>query len=238
MGGFAFLTAHIVRLVNHNGVKEYILQMLAGPLCKILAFYDDGARGAINAVIPKFQKVTVKLRAGIDREHINAIECARAAEEGGATAIALHGRTRAELYSGRANREIIADVKKSLHIPLIANGDITSADEALDMLRITDADALMIGRGAIGNPFLFAEIRAALAGELYTSPTVEERVDCALTELRYAIADKGERVAIPEARGRIALYIRSFRGAAQIRARVNRACTYDEVASALSLALE
>jgi tRNA-dihydrouridine synthase B len=182
--------------------------------------------------------VTVKLRAGIDREHINAIECARAAEEGGATAIALHGRTRAELYSGRANREIIADVKKSLHIPLIANGDITSADEALDMLRVTSADALMIGRGAIGNPFLFAEIGAALAGEPYTPPTVEERVDCALTELRYAIADKGERVAIPEARGRIALYIRSFRGAAQIRARVNRALTYDEVASALSLALE
>ena len=181
--------------------------------------------------------ITVKLRAGIDREHINAIECARAAEEGGATAIALHGRTRAELYSGRANREIIADVKKSLHIPLIANGDITSADEALDMLRVTSADALMIGRGAIGNPFLFAEIRAALAGEPYTPPTVEERVDCALTELRYAIADKGERVAIPEARGRIALYIRSFRGAAQIRARVNRALTYDEVASALSLAL-
>ena len=182
--------------------------------------------------------VTVKLRAGIDREHINAIECARAAEEGGATAIALHGRTRAELYSGRANREIIADVKKSLHIPLIANGDITSADEALDMLRVTSADALMIGRGAIGNPFLFAEIGAALAGEPYTPPTVEERVDCALTELRYAIADKGERVAITEARGRIALYIRSFRGAAQIRARVNRAYTYDEVASALSLALE
>ena len=182
--------------------------------------------------------VTVKLRAGIDREHINAIECARAAEEGGATAIALHGRTRAELYSGRANREIIADVKKSLHIPLIANGDITSADEALDMLRVTSADALMIGRGAIGNPFLFAEIGAALAGEPYAPPTVEERVDCALTELRYAIADKGERVAIPEARGCIALYIRSFRGAAQIRARVNRACTYDEVASALSLALE
>ncbi len=177
--------------------------------------------------------VTVKLRAGIDREHINALECALAAESGGAAAVALHGRTRVEMYSGRANREIIANVKKSLRIPLIANGDITSAEEALDMLRATGADALMIGRGAIGNPFVFAEIKAALAGEPYTPPTVEERVECALLEIRTAIADKGERIAIPEARGRIAMYIRSFRGAAQIRAAVNRATTYIEVEDAL-----
>ena len=182
--------------------------------------------------------VTVKLRAGVDREHINAIECAQAAEEGGARAVALHGRTRVELYSGRADRNVIANVKKSLHIPLIANGDIASGDEALHMLEITGADGLMIGRGAIGNPFLFAEVRAALMGLPYIPPAVEERVECALTELRYAIADKGERIAIPEARGRIAMYIRSFRGAAQIRARVNCAHTYDEVAAALSLALD
>ena len=182
--------------------------------------------------------VTVKLRAGVDREHINAIECAQAAEAGGARAVALHGRTRVELYSGRADRNIIANVKKSLHIPLIANGDITSGDEALHMLGTTGADGLMIGRGAIGNPFLFAEVRAALTGVPYTPPVVEERVECALTELRYAIADKGERIAVPEARGRIAMYIRSFRGAAQIRARVNCAHTYDEVAAALSLALD
>ena len=181
--------------------------------------------------------VTVKLRSGVDREHINAVECAQAAEAGGAAAIALHGRTRIELYSGRADREVIGDVKKTLHIPLIANGDITSGEEALNMLCTTGADAIMIGRGAIGNPFVFAEIRAALIGKPYTPPSVEERVECALTELRYAIADKGERIAIPEARGRIAMYIRSFRGAAQIRARVNCAQTYDEVASALSMAL-
>lgn len=177
--------------------------------------------------------VTVKLRAGVDREHMNALECALAAEEGGAAAIALHGRTRVEFYSGRADREIIANVKKSLHIPLIANGDITSGEEALDMLRVTGADALMIGRGAIGNPFVFAEIKAALSGEKYTPPSVEERAECALAELRLAIEDKGERVAVPEARGRIAMYIRAFRGAAQIRAAVNRATSYDEVAAAL-----
>ena len=182
--------------------------------------------------------VTVKLRLGIDREHINATECALAAESGGASAVALHGRTRAELYSGRADRTAIANVKKGLHIPLIANGDITSATEALDMLSITGADGLMVGRGAIGNPFIFSEILAALRGESYTPPTVEERVECALTELRLAIDDKGEQAAVHEARGRIALYIRSFRGAAQIRAEVNRAHTYGEVERALSLALK
>ena len=182
--------------------------------------------------------VTVKLRLGIDKEHINALECALAAESAGASAVALHGRTRAELYSGRADRTAIANVKKGLHIPLIANGDITSATEALDMLSITGADGLMVGRGAIGNPFIFSEILAALRGESYTPPTVEERVECALTELRLAIDDKGEQAAVHEARGRIALYIRSFRGASQIRAGVNRAHTYQEVEAALSLALK
>ena len=177
--------------------------------------------------------VTVKMRLGVDRQHVNVIECAQAAESGGACAIAVHGRTRVELYSGRADREAIANVKKSLHIPLIANGDITSAEEALDMLRITSADGLMIGRGAIGNPFIFSEIRAALVGESYTPPTLEERVECALEELRIAVEDKGERVAVHEARGRIAMYIRSFRGAAQIRAEVNRADSYMQVEAAL-----
>ena len=192
-------------------------------------------RGAVGATdLP----VTVKLRAGIDKGSISALECAKAAELGGASAVALHGRTRVEMYGGRADRELIANVKKGLHIPLIANGDITSAEEALDMLRVTGADGLMIGRGAIGNPFLFAEISAALSGEKYTLPTMRERVECALFELRLAIEDKGERIAVPEARGRIAAYLRGFKGAAQIRAKVNRALTFCEVAEALCKSVE
>ena len=192
-------------------------------------------RGAVGATdLP----VTVKLRAGIDKGSISALECAKAAESGGASAVALHGRTRVEMYGGRADRELIANVKKGLHIPLVANGDITSAEEALDMLRVTGADGLMIGRGAIGNPFLFSEISAALSGEEYTPPTMRERVECALFELRLAIEDKGERIAVPEARGRIAAYLRGFKGAAQIRAKVNRALTYSEVAEALCKSVE
>ena len=182
--------------------------------------------------------VTVKLRAGVDSGSRNALECAIAAEEGGASAIALHGRTRVEMYSGRADRELIADVKKALNIPLIANGDITSAREALDMIEKTGADGIMIGRGAIGNPVVFAEIEAALAGREVPEVSTEERVETALLELRYAIEDKGERIAVPEARKRIAMYLRSFRGAAQIRAEVNRATVYREVEAALHKAIE
>ena len=181
--------------------------------------------------------VTVKMRSGVDSEHINAVECAVMAEEGGADLVAVHGRTRVEMYSGKANREIIKNVKKSVHIPVIANGDVSSGADALSILKETGADGIMIGRGAIGNPFIFSEVTAALEGREYIPPTVSERVETALLQLRLAIEEKGEGVAVRESRKQIALYLHSFRGAAHIRALINRAECYDEVRSALSLAL-
>ena len=173
--------------------------------------------------------VTVKLRAGIDREHLNAVECARAAEEGGASLICLHGRTRSEMYTGLADREIIRKVKASLDIPLVANGDVKSGSDALDMLRVTGADGIAVGRGAVGNPFIFAEIRAAIDGVPYTPPTLRERCEVALRQLRLSMLAKGENIAIPEARKQIALYLTGFHGAAILRARINTATTYAEV---------
>ena len=180
---------------------------------------------------------TVKIRAGVSSTSINAVECARAAEEGGASLITIHGRTREQMYGGLADREIIKNVKNSLQIPLIANGDIVDAASALSMFSDTGADGIAIGRGAVGNPFIFNEIICALEGRDYTEPTLEERVDTALLQLRVSIEEKGERMAIPEARKQIALYLRSFRGAARIRAEINRATTYDEVAAALKSVL-
>lgn len=180
---------------------------------------------------------TVKIRAGINSTSINAVECARAAEEGGASLITIHGRTREQMYGGLADREIIKNVKNSLQIPLIANGDIVDAASALSMFSDTGADGIAIGRGAVGNPFIFNEIICALEGRDYTEPTLEERVDTALLQLRVSIEEKGERMAIPEARKQIALYLRSFRGAARIRAEINRATTYDEVEAALKSVL-
>lgn len=180
---------------------------------------------------------TVKIRAGINSSTINAVECAIAAEEGGASLLCIHGRTREQMYGGLADREIIKKVKDSLHIPLIANGDILSAESALSMLCDTGADGIAIGRGAVGNPFIFSEILSALKGETYNEPSTEERVEIALLQLKTAVEEKGERVAIPEARKQIALYLRSFRGAARIRAEINRAITYTDVEKALKSAL-
>ena len=181
---------------------------------------------------------TVKIRAGINSQSINAVECARAAEEGGASMLTIHGRTREQMYGGLADREIIKNVKSTLQIPVIANGDIVDSASALAMLRDTGADGIAIGRGAVGNPFIFTEIISAIEGKEYTEPSLEERIDIALLQLRTAIEEKGERVAIPEARKQIALYLRSFRGAARIRAEINRSTTYTEVEAALNSALK
>ena len=181
---------------------------------------------------------TVKIRAGINKDSINAIECALAAEEGGASLLCIHGRTREQMYGGAADREIIKNVKNALHIPLIANGDILDGASALSMLRDTGADGIAIGRGAVGNPFIFNEIICALEDKAFTEPTIEERIDTVLLQLKTAVEEKGERIAIPEARKQIALYLRSFRGAARIRAEINRATTYREVESAFKSALE
>lgn len=181
---------------------------------------------------------TVKIRAGISKQSINAVECALAAEEGGASLLCIHGRTREQMYGGIADREIIKNVKSSLHIPLIANGDIVDAASALAMLKETNADGIAVGRGAVGNPFIFSEITAALEGGNYAPPSIEERIEAALRQLKTAIEDKGERVAIPEARKQIALYLRSFHGAARIRAEINRSLTYTQVEKALKSALE
>lgn len=182
--------------------------------------------------------VTVKHRTGVDSSHINAVECALAAEAGGAELITVHGRTKTQMYSGDVDRETIKKVKNSLHIPVIANGDILSAGDAISMLKDTGSDGIAIGRGAVGNPFIFSEIRSALCGESFTPPTLEEKADVALWQLRLAIEDKGEERAVPEARKQIASYLHSFRCAAQIRAKINRALTYGEIEQIFTEALK
>lgn len=175
--------------------------------------------------------VTVKMRTGTDSAHKNVVECALAAEEGGASLVAVHGRTRSDMYGGRVDKGIIRSVKEVLSIPVIANGDITSGEEALEMLRATGADGLMIGRGAVGNPFVFEEIRAAIDKETYYSPSAEERARTAMRQLMLSVEDKGEERAVREARGALGRYLRAFRGAASLRARVHMAETVEDVAA-------
>ena len=230
-----------------DGVKPIAIDINMGcPVHKIFSNGEGSALMKSPELIEKITKsvssaisipTTVKIRAGINHSSINAIECALAAEEGGAALLCIHGRTREQMYGGLADREIIKNVKSALHIPLIANGDILDGESALAMLRDTNADGIAIGRGAVGNPFIFSEILSAIEGKEYTPPTIDERVETALLQLRTAIEEKGERIAIPEARKQIALYLRSFHGAARIRAEINRALTYSEVEKALKCAI-
>lgn len=177
--------------------------------------------------------VTVKLRAGVDGERINAVDCALSAEAAGADLVCIHGRTRTQMYGGKADLKIIENVKSHLHIPVIGNGDIRCGEDAMRMINYTGCDGIAVGRGAVGNPFIFREIDAALDGKDFTPPTLDERREMALYQLRLAIADKGEAVAVNEARKQIALYFGGFRGAAALRGGINSATTLAEVEALL-----
>ncbi len=178
--------------------------------------------------------VTVKIRAGWDEAHINAPEVARAAEAGGAAAVCVHARTRTQMYSGRADISVIAAVCRSVKIPVIGNGDITTPAAARRMREETGCHGIAIGRAAVGNPFIFREIRAALEGREITPPTGKERYDAALALLVMRIKEKGSEVGVLESRKQLATFLSGFRDAAACRAEIYRATTPDEMKRALS----
>ena len=189
---------------------------------------------ATRAALPSHLPLTVKLRLGWDSAHISLFEVADAVLRGGASAIFVHGRTRTQMYAGEADWAPIEALAARCAVPVIGNGDITSAEGALRSLRESGCHGVMIGRGAVGNPFLFREISAALRGEpIPPPPTRRERVEVALAHLRDAIADKGEGCAVRECRKQIAAYIHGMSGAAAVRAAVNAATTLREVEGVL-----
>ena len=173
--------------------------------------------------------VSVKIRAGWDGSHKNAPECAKAAESGGASMICVHGRTRDQMYFPPVDREVIAAVKKAVSLPVIANGGINNAKDALDMLRETGCDGLALARGVRGNPWLFEEINAALKGEKYAPPDEMTRLDTAKYHLSLLKEDKGETSAVLEGRGALIWYVHGMRGAAKFRLDINQAGSTGEM---------
>ena len=174
--------------------------------------------------------VTVKIRVGWDDETINAVEMAQRAERAGAAAIAVHGRTRMQMYAPPVHTELIAEVKRSVSIPVMANGDIVDGPSAAKMLEETNADYLLVGRGALGRPWVFQQIEAYLKhGVLLPEPPISERMRVMVQHIKQICDYKGERVGIKEARKHAAWYIRGIRGAAAYRQRVGALSSIEEL---------
>lgn len=201
---------------------------------KLLLDLDLVERIVKTAVENSKVPVTVKMRTGWDTEHIVALEAAKRIEKAGASAIAIHGRTRSQYYSGNADWNIIKKVKQEVNIPVIGNGDIKSCEDAKRALEYSNVDAIMIGRAALGNPWIFREIIEYLkTGKTIERPTNEERLDTILRHLNLEIEKKGENVAIKEMRKHISAYTKSLKDSSSFRSKINTLNTKEEVEKCL-----
>ncbi len=191
----------------------------------------DKAVKVLEAVIRGAKcPVTVKFRLGWDKGSINCVEFARAMEQAGAAAVAVHGRTRTQMYAGRANWDWIREVKRAVKIPVIANGDVFKGEDAPRILRYTGADMVMIGRGVFGNPWIFAQCLAALEGRpIPPMPPLSERCDAAVRQFEMAAAQKGEKIACLEARKQYAWYLKGVPHAGYYKEQISRLTTLQDV---------
>jgi len=177
--------------------------------------------------------VTVKIRSGWDKEHVNAPEIAHIAESEGASSVTVHARTRDQFYSGRADRSVIAQVVRAVHIPVIGNGDIASFRDAKAMLEETGCQGVAVGRAARGNAWVFREIACGMRGETYFPPSVREKLEMAMRHLDMLTSLHGEERAVREMRGHIASYAQGARGCAKLRQHVMTLTSVEEVRRAL-----
>ena len=177
--------------------------------------------------------VTVKIRSGWDKNSINAPEVAKYAEDAGAAAISVHGRSREQFYSGTADINIIKAVRNAVSIPVIGNGDVNNAESCMKMYRETGCDLVMIGRGSYGNPFVFREIESCLSGKEYIPPSLDEKMNVMLEHIRLILelSPKNEELAMHEARKHAAWYMNGYYGSAKFRGRCYQLCSYAEAES-------
>ncbi len=196
---------------------------------------EEITRAVVNAVdIP----VTVKMRTGWDSDNINAVELAKRCEAAGAAAVTVHGRTRMQMYAPGIDYKTIAEVKKALKIPVIANGDVSDGKSAKEMYEITGADFVMVGRAAEGNPFVFEEINAYLEGETYEKPPLEKRFQVLMEQVALMCKYKDPYIAMLESRKHTAWYMQGLHGAAALRRECGEIKSIEDIERICQKALE
>ncbi|RIM19777.1 tRNA dihydrouridine synthase DusB [Staphylococcus chromogenes] len=243
-GGEKETLVEAAEYVDKNTTADIIDINMGCPVSKIIKC-EAGARWLldpnkiyemVSAVTERVSKpVTCKMRIGWDEDHIYAVENAKAAERAGAVAISLHGRTRVQMYEGKADWDIIRQVKEAVNIPVIGNGDVTSPELAEKMLKETGVDAVMIGREALGNPWMiYRTVHYLETGELIDEPEVDDKVEIALLHLRRLVDLKGEKVGVMEMRKHASWYLKGVRGNGKARKALNQAETEAEMIEILT----
>ena len=195
----------------------------------------DKAKSIMETVVKSAKvPVTLKIRKGWDKDHIVAVEVAKIAEEVGISAITVHGRTRSEYYTGKADWDIIKKVKESVKIPVIGNGDVVDEESAYRMFETTGVDGIMIGRGSFGNPWIFRNIKHYLeTGEKLPPPSNEEKLKVIEKHIELAVEEKGEEVAVKELRKHISWYTKNLKNSSEFRAMMNKIESKDELVKAI-----
>ncbi|SFE78151.1 tRNA dihydrouridine synthase DusB [Peptostreptococcus sp. D1] len=195
------------------------------------------AKKVLSSVVESSSKpVTLKIRKGWDDNSVNALEIALIAQEVGVDAITIHGRTREQYYGGNADWDIIKLIKDNLNIPVIGNGDVTSIEDAIKIKNDTNCDAIMIGRGAQGNPWIFERINHYLkTGEILPQPTIDEKIGVAIDHMELAIEEHGEYVAVREMRKHIGWYLKGMKNSARVRDKINKLEDPEEVIKTLKI---
>ncbi len=243
-GGEKETLIEAARFVDQNTNADIIDINMGCPVPKITKC-DAGAKWLldpnkiyemVSAVVDAVEKpVTVKMRMGWDEDHIYAVQNAQAVERAGGKAVSLHGRTRVQMYEGKANWDIIREVKQSVSIPVIGNGDITTPQDAKRMLDETGVDGVMIGRAALGNPWMiYRTVQYLETGKLEGEPSVSEKIAVCLLHLDRLIALKNEDIAVREMRKHAAWYLKGIRGNAKVRNAINECHTRDQLAELLT----
>jgi nifR3 family TIM-barrel protein len=242
-GGEKETLVEAAKFVDKNTNADIIDINMGCPVPKITKC-DAGARWLLDpnkiyemvaATVDAVDKpVTVKMRIGWDEDHIFAVENARAVERAGGSAVAVHGRTRVQMYEGHADWNIIKEVKDAVNIPVIGNGDVQSPQDARRMIDEIGVDGVMIGRAALGNPWmLYRTVKYLENGELMPDPTPREKIDVCMIHLDRLIALRGESVAVREMRKHAAWYLKGLRGGGRIRDQINMFESRDDVAKTL-----